>query len=44
MTTVDSWCGVEEFESKTPEQFASFLRDDSAERLRLIKLTGGTAE
>jgi len=33
-----------ELESNTPEQFASFLRDDSAEWLRLIKLTGATAE
>jgi tripartite-type tricarboxylate transporter receptor subunit TctC len=33
-----------EMEANTPEQFAAFLRDDAAEWLRLIKLTGATAE
>ncbi len=31
-------------ESNTPEQFAAFLRDDAAQWLRLIKLTGASAE
>ena len=33
-----------EMESNTPEQFAAFLRDDAAQWLRLIKLTGASAE
>ncbi len=33
-----------EMESNTPERFAAFLRDDSAQWLRLIKLTGASAE
>ena len=33
-----------EMESNTPEQFAAFLRDDSAQWLRLIKMTGASAE
>lgn len=33
-----------EMESNTPEQFASFLRDDAAQWLRLIRLTGASAE
>ena len=28
----------------TPEQFAAFLRDDSDQWLRLIKMTGASAE
>jgi len=33
-----------EMESNTPEQFAAFLRDDAAQWLRLIKLTGASAD
>jgi len=33
-----------EMESNTPEQFAAFLRDDAAQWLRLIKMTGASAE
>ena len=33
-----------EMESNTPEQFAAFLRDDAAQWLRLIKITGASAE
>jgi tripartite-type tricarboxylate transporter receptor subunit TctC len=33
-----------EMESNTPEQFAAFLREDSAQWLRLIKMTGASAE
>ena len=33
-----------EMESNTPEQFATFLRDDAAQWLRLVKLTGASAE
>ena len=33
-----------EMASNTPEQFAAFLRDDAAQWLRLIKLTGASAE
>jgi tripartite-type tricarboxylate transporter receptor subunit TctC len=33
-----------EMESNTPEQFAAFLRDDGAQWLRLIKMTGASAE
>ncbi|HSI01941.1 MAG TPA: tripartite tricarboxylate transporter substrate binding protein [Reyranella sp.] len=33
-----------EMESNTPEQFAAFLRDDAAQWLKLIKLTGASAE
>jgi hypothetical protein len=31
-------------ESNTPEQFASFLRADAAQWLRLIKMTGASSE
>jgi len=33
-----------EMESNTPEQFATFLRDDAAQWLRLIKMTGASAD
>ena len=33
-----------EMESNTPEQFAAFLRDDSDQWLRLIRMTGASAE
>jgi tripartite-type tricarboxylate transporter receptor subunit TctC len=33
-----------EMESNTPEQFATFLRADAAQWLRLIKMTGASAE
>jgi tripartite-type tricarboxylate transporter receptor subunit TctC len=33
-----------EMESNTPEQFAAFLRDDAAQWLRLIRMTGASAE
>ena len=33
-----------EMESTTPEQFATFLRDDAAQWLKLIKMTGASAE
>ena len=33
-----------EMVSNTPEQFAAFLRDDAAQWLRLIKMTGASAE
>ncbi len=33
-----------EMASNTPEQFAAFLRDDSAQWLRLTKMTGASAE
>ncbi len=33
-----------EMESNTPEQFAAFLRADAAQWLRLIKMTGASAE
>ncbi|HTE81468.1 MAG TPA: tripartite tricarboxylate transporter substrate binding protein [Reyranella sp.] len=33
-----------EMESNTPEQFAVFLRDDAAQWVRLIKLTGASAD
>jgi tripartite-type tricarboxylate transporter receptor subunit TctC len=33
-----------EMASNTPEQFAAFLRDDAAQWLRLIKMTGASAE
>jgi tripartite-type tricarboxylate transporter receptor subunit TctC len=33
-----------EMESNTPEQFATFLHDDAAQWLRLIKMTGASAE
>ena len=33
-----------EMESNTPEQFVTFLRDDAAQWLRLIKMTGASAE
>jgi len=33
-----------EMESNTPEQFATFLRPDAAQSLRLIKMTGASAE
>lgn len=33
-----------EMVSNTPEQFVAFLRDDAAEWLRLIKMTGASAE
>jgi tripartite-type tricarboxylate transporter receptor subunit TctC len=33
-----------EMESTTPEQFATFLREDAAQWLRLVKLTGASAE
>ena len=33
-----------EMKSNKPEQFAAFLRDDAAQWLRLIKITGASAE
>ena len=33
-----------EMESNTPEQFATFLRADVAQWLRLIKMAGASAE
>jgi len=33
-----------EMESNTPEQFSAFLRDDAAQWLRLIQMTGASAE
>lgn len=33
-----------EMESNTPEQFAAFLKEDAAQWLKLIKLTGASAE
>jgi tripartite-type tricarboxylate transporter receptor subunit TctC len=33
-----------EMESNTPEQFAAFLKEDAAQWLKLIRMTGATAE
>ena len=38
------WLWVTRWSSNTPEQFVTFLRDDFAQWLRLIKMTGASAE